>query len=112
VGVSDELRLDRVLVNVLPCAEKFVTGSHAAVVEAALPDWDLGFEAMREATFNQLHHALERDVCWRDEEVNVVRHYDERVEEITAFSTVVLKRVEEEIGVTFDSEEGSALGDD
>jgi hypothetical protein len=43
--------------------------------------------------------------------MDVVRHDDESVEEVSAFAAIVLQSFKEEFGVSVDSEDGSSVGD-
>ena len=60
---------------------KIVVGVFDALfVEAFLPDIQFAFELEGEASLDELYCFFERDVsCGCEQEVNVVRHYDEGV---------------------------------
>jgi len=81
----------------------------AVVGEAPLPDGEAGGEAVGEASFDELHRTLEGDGLRGEQEVEVVGHDDEGVEEVVAFAAVVLEGVEEEFGVGGDLEEAAAV---
>ena len=54
---------------------------------------------MREAAFDEAHGSFEGDGLRGEEEVDVVGHDDEGVEEVVAFGAVLLKGGEEEVAV-------------
>lgn len=81
--------------------------ANAMVRKASLPDGELRGEAVREASLDELHGSLERDVGWSEEKVKVVGHDDVRVQKVTG--TVVVDGFEEEGGVAFDLEKSAAV---
>ena len=97
------------MVDVAAVGEEVVAVAHAAVGEAALPDGELRGEAVREAAFDELDGALEGDVLWGEEEMDVVGHDDEGVKFVVAFAAVVLEGFEEEFGGGCDLEEAAAV---
>ena len=44
------------------------------VGEASLPDGEFGGETVGVAALDELHRSLEGDVCWGDEEMQMVGH--------------------------------------
>jgi hypothetical protein len=78
-------------------------------VKPRCQDGELRGEAAREAAFDELDGALEGDVLWGEEEMDVVGHDDEGVEFVVTFAAVVLEGFEEEFGCGCDLEETAAV---
>ena len=97
------------MVDVVAVREEVFAVSDSAIGEAALPDGKFGTQAAGEAAFQQLHGAFERDVFGCEKDVDVVGHDDEGVKFVVAFAAVVLKRVEEELGVCGGLKEATAI---
>ena len=108
-GGGDEVGADGVLVDVVASSVEVFGVADAVVGEASLPDGGLGSEAVGEASFDELHGALECDGSWGDEEVDMIWHDDEGVEEILTGSAVVLQGFEQEVGVLGYLEEAAAV---
>jgi hypothetical protein len=60
---------------------------------------------MGEAALDELDGALECDVGWGEEEVDVVRHQNEGVEFVVAFLAIVLEGFQEEFCCGWDLKE-------
>lgn len=90
---------DRVLMDVLVPHHEIFAVADAVVGEASLPDRSLGAHAVREATFDQAHRSLESDGLRRQQEMDVVGHDDEGVEQIVPFCAVMLKGCKEQLAV-------------
>jgi hypothetical protein len=60
-----------------------------------------------EAAFDELHRSFECDVCWSDEEVNVVWHHDIGMKQVAG--AVVIEGFEEKRGVALKLEEPAAV---
>ena len=89
-------------------ADVVVGGIADTVVgEASLPDGEFGDETVGVAAFDELHRALEGDVGWGDEEMQMVGHDDIGVQEIAG--AVVVDGFDEECGVALDLEESAAV---
>jgi len=97
------------VVDVGEVGEEVVAITHASVGEAALPDGEVGFEAVRESAFDELDGSFEGDALWGEEQVDVVGHDDEGVEFVVAFAAVALERVEKKLGVGRLLEEAAAI---
>jgi len=66
--------------------------------ETRLPDLPAPFEAERETSLDELHGSLQRNLLrGRDQQMNVIGHDDEFMEEIFSFVAIVSKRVEQKI---------------
>jgi hypothetical protein len=79
------------------------------VGEASLPDGEFGGEAVGETAFDEVHGLGESFVLRGEDEVDVVGHYDEGVEEVVFFGAVVLEGFEEEVGVARDLKDSAAV---
>jgi hypothetical protein len=64
---------------------------------------------MREAALYKLDSAFERDLLRRDQKMDVIRHNDEVVQQITALATIMLQRFEKELRGFFRSEDRATL---
>ncbi len=95
--------------DVVAAGVKVSAVADAVVGEGALPDGEAGGEAVGEAALDELHGALDGDGLRGQEEMDVVGHDDEGVEEVVAFASVVLQGVEEELGVGGELEEAAAV---
>jgi len=84
----------------------------AMVLESFLPDRCSGSEPTRKTALHKLHGAFQGDAFRRDQEMNVVRHHDKRVQLVVSLATIVLKDVDEEFSGGASPEEGKTfLGD-
>ncbi len=63
---------------------------------SALPHRKARRQTVREASLNQPHHALNRDALGRHDQMNMIRHHNERVKFIVTLTMIVLQRFEEE----------------
>ena len=97
------------MVDVGAVGEEVVSVAHATVGKAALPDGEVGFEAVGESAFDELDGSFEGDDLWGEEQVDVVRHDHEGVEFVVPFAAVVLEGVEKELGVGRLLEEAAAI---
>lgn len=79
----------------------------AVVGEAALPDGEVGREAVGEAAFDVSDGSGE--IVRGEEEVDVVGHDDEGMELVEALVAVVLEGFDEEFGVGGELEEAAAV---
>ena len=98
-----------VLVDIVAVGFKVCAVADAVVGVAALPDGEFRGQAVGEAAFDEAHGAFESDGLWGEEEVDVVGHDDEGVEEIVAFGAVVLEGFEEEVAVGGELEEAAGV---
>ena len=80
----------------------------AVVREGTLPDGKAGGEAVGEAALDEAHGAFE-GLGWGEEEMDVVGHDDEGVQLVVAFCAVVLKGLQEELGVGGELEEAAGV---
>jgi len=101
--------LDWVVVDVAAVSDEVFAVAYAMVREPSLPDGKFGFEAAREAAFEEHHCSFEGDVLWCEKKVDVIRHDDEGVEFVVAFAAVALERVEKKLGVGRLLEEAAAI---
>lgn len=86
---------------------------HAEFFEAVLPYGHFRFEAEGETSFDELHGFLDGDIRGRrKEEVDVVRHEDERVESVAALGAVVAQELEEQVCVRVRLEDTAAIRGD
>ena len=100
-----------VLVDVVPVGFEVFAVTNAVVGVAALPDGELGGEAVGEAAFDsaEAHGAFEGDGLRSEEEMNVVGHDDEGVEEVVALGAVVLEGFEEELAIGGELKEAAGV---
>jgi hypothetical protein len=106
---GDEISMDWVLVDVGAAGVEVFCVADAVIGKASLPDGNFGGEAVGKASFDELHGAFERDGLRGDEEMDMVGHDDEGVEEIVLFGTVALESFEEKVGVAGDLEDAAAI---
>lgn len=79
-----------VLLDIPDTTRELLFRRDLALVEAAHPHIELAFQAEREATLNELHRFLERDVgSGRDQSMEVVRHDHEGVQKEFSLASVV-----------------------
>jgi len=101
---------DRVLLDI-PCAVHELRFVHdLALIEAPHPHVALAFQAEGEASLDELHGLFERDIrggC--DQSVKVVRHDDERVQEILRLPAIVEDGLLEQLGSGRDLKKSAAL---
>jgi hypothetical protein len=83
--------------------------TNAMVREAALPDGELGGEAVGEASLDESDGALEGNGLRGEQEVDVVGHDDEGVEFVVTFGPVVLEGCDEEFSVGGNLEETTSV---
>ena len=77
--------------NILaPCLE-FIFIPDAVIRKSTLPDWELRTHSMREAPFDESHNLLDRGTLRSEQEMNVVRHDDKRVQFVVSLPTVLLQ---------------------
>jgi hypothetical protein len=82
--------------NVIPMMSEVLSITNPMIRETALPNFrlapDQGAERMGIPSFDQLERALEGHVVhWRKQEMNVVRHENEAVQEVLACTAIVEK---------------------
>ena len=108
-GGGDKAGADGVLVDVVAAGLEVVCVADVVVGEASLPDGEFGGEAVGEAAFDEVHGLGESFVLRGEDEVAVVGHDDEGVEEVVLFGAVALEGFEEEVGVARDLEDAAAV---
>ena len=84
---------DGVLMDVALVGAEVFLGADGVVGEASLPDGELGREAVGKASFDEVHDLRKGFVARSEDEVDVVGHEHEGVEEIVG--AVVLQGFEE-----------------
>jgi len=90
---------NRIVVDVIDMRQIILSVAHAAVGEAPLPDGKLRSHAMGKSTFDELDGSFDGDVLRRKQQVNVVRHHNERMKFVMAFAAIVLQRFKEELRI-------------
>jgi hypothetical protein len=98
---------DGILVEIVTTDVVVGCVADAVVGEASLPDGEFGGESAREAAFDELHRALEGDVGWSDNEVDMIGHDDVGMQKIAG--AVVVDGFKEERGVAFNLKETAAV---
>jgi len=87
--------------------------ANAMVRETSLPNFataDLLAHRVRISALDELQGAFDGDVeSRRDEKVNVIGHDDEFVKQESLMAAVVVTRLEEKPGISFNDEESAAL---
>ncbi len=95
--------------DILTAHEEVFAVTDAVVREAALPDGKFRLRAVREAALDEAHRALQSNALWRDEQVNVVRHHNKRVQLVMPFVSIVLKCGYEKVAGFLDLEDAAAI---
>lgn len=91
---------NRVVVDVIEMCQVIVSITHTAVGETPLPDGEHRTHAMGEASFNKLDGPFNGDDLGCDQQVNVVRHHNERMKLVMAFAPIVLQSFKEEFSIS------------
>jgi hypothetical protein len=106
-GCFGEASGDRVVVDVALVRCEVFACVNLVVGEASLPDGELGGELVGEASLDEVHDLREGFVARDEDEVDVVGHEDEGVEEIV--KAVVLEGFEEQVGVGGELEDAATV---
>lgn len=106
-GGGGKVSGDGVLVDVGLTGGEVLGALDEVVGVAALPDGEFGGEAVGVAAFDEVHDLREGFVAWGEDEVGVIRHEDEGVEEVVG--AIVLEGFEEEFGVAGDLEDAATI---
>jgi predicted P-loop ATPase len=85
-------------VDVLSACKKVFFVANAMIRKALLLYGEVRLDAMGEAAFDVLNCSFERRVFRREQKMHVVRHDDEVMQQVVAFTAVVLQHFEEEFG--------------
>ena len=100
--------------NIISMMREINVAANPMVGELALPDFliapDQGSEFMRVRALDQLDGAFNRDVpSWGKKQMDMLRHQDEGVQAVTAFSTIPVKRFQEDPHIDFNDEQFAAV---
>lgn len=94
----DQMCLDRVLVNVLPELQVLLHTPDPPVMETGLPDLPIHSQLSacpkRKAAFDQLHGSFQSNLTRSDQEMNVVWHDHELMEQVFLLGSVVIEDVD------------------
>jgi hypothetical protein len=106
-GCSGEAGGDWVLVEVILANDEVFARANLVIGEASLPDREFGGEAMGEASLDEVHDLRDGFVARGENEVDVVGHQDEGVEEIVG--AVVFEGFEEKFCVAVDLKDAATV---
>jgi len=68
--------------------------------KSTLPYFELGSEAKRKSSLDELHCLFNRDIRRRgDDEMDMIRHKSESMKLISAFRAVFLKKIKEQFRI-------------
>jgi len=114
VRIVYEFPFHRILVNVIQVIQEILAVANPMIRESARPDFALAAQdfakSMRRSTFDELNSVFERDLGGRrDEEMNVLRHDDERMDLKAALTAVSVEGLEEDAHVVFNDEKTTSL---
>ena len=73
---------------------KFVAIPDAMVSKSTLPNGKLRTQPMRETSFNKSNNTFDRKALRGQQKMNVIRHYDKRMQLVVALAAVLLQRLQ------------------
>jgi hypothetical protein len=98
---------DGVSVNVILASGEVLVSADLVVSKTSLPDGKFRGEAVGEASLDKVHDLRDCFVAWSEDEMDVVGHQDERVEQVVR--AVVFEGFEEEFRVAVDLEDAATV---
>lgn len=88
--------------DALTSHQKVLPITNSMIRKPTLPHRRLRSDTMREPTLDQTHGPLKGDLLRRQQQLNVIRHDDKSMQLVKAFSTIVLKRFQEQFAIRRD----------
>ena len=73
---------------------EFVAIPDAVISKPTLPNGKLRTRPMGKTSFDKPNHAFDRKALGGQQKMNVVRHYDKRMQLVVALATVLLQRLQ------------------
>ena len=95
--------------NILTPGLEFVAIPDPVICKSPLPNRKIRTQSMRKTSFDESHDSLDSNSLRSQQEMNMIRHDDKRVQLIVTLPTVLLERVQKQFGVRRNLKETAAI---